>query len=208
MDVRSVFSSARRALKPVLAEEPVIDIAGSTANVFYTPGARQIAQSIELIIAAGAGLCLLTAWVFDLSQGPEPLRNVFILLAFAIAGVPALAEVWEKLSAFRIDIDLLMVLGAGLAAYIGEPFEGALLLFLFALSGGLESFALRRTQSAIVSLRELAPTDGSDLADRARELANSGASHRAIERELYGFEGGAAYGKVNQLLATTATETL
>lgn len=161
MDVRNVFSSARRALKPVLAEEPVIDIAGSTANVFYTPGARRIAQSIELIIAAGAGLCLLTAWVIDLSQGPEPLRNVFILLAFAIAGVPALAEVWEKLSAFRIDIDLLMVLGAGLAAYIGEPFEGALLLFLFALSGGLESFALRRTQSAIVSLRELAPTEAS-----------------------------------------------
>lgn len=159
MSVRTLFSSTRRALKPVLADEPVIDAAGSTANVFYTAGAQRIARHMELIVAASAGLSLLIAWTIHLSHGPLPLRNVFILLAFSIAGVPALSEVWGKLREFRIDIDLLMLLGAGLAAYIGNPFEGALLLFLFALSGGMESFALRRAQHAIFALRNLAPTE-------------------------------------------------
>ena len=159
MSVRTLFSSTRRALKPVLADEPVIDAAGSTANVFYTAGAQRIARHMELIVAGGAGLSLLIAWTIHLSDGPLPLRNVFILLAFSIAGVPALSEVWGKLREFRIDIDLLMLLGAGLAAYIGSPFEGALLLFLFALSGGMESFALRRAQHAIFALRNLAPTE-------------------------------------------------
>ena len=159
MNVRSVFSTARRALRPVLADESVMGPTGSTASVFYTPAAQAIAEHMGLLIAAGAGACLVTAWSMALAPDLEPLRNLFILLAFAIAGIPALSQVWGKLSEFRIDVDLLMLLGAGLAAYIGSPSEGALLLFLFALSGGLESFALRRTQSAIVALRDLAPTE-------------------------------------------------
>jgi Cd2+/Zn2+-exporting ATPase len=176
MRVDSLFSSARRALKPVLSDEAVADFAGSTANVFYTPAARRIARHMELIIAAGAGLCLASAWVIDLSAGPRPLRDLFILLAFAVAGIPALSQVWSKLSEFRIDIDLLMLLGAGLAAYIGSPFEGALLLFLFALSGGLESYALRRTQSAIVALRQLTPTEAT--------LIDNGAAARVPLRQV------------------------
>lgn len=159
MRIRSVLGTARRALNPVLADETVIDVGGSTADIFYTPAAQRLARHVGLIIAAGSGVSLLTAWILTLSHGPEPLRNLFILLAFAAAGIPALSQVWGKLSEFRIDIDLLMLLGAGLAAYIGSPIEGALLLFLFALSGGLETFALRRTQAAIVALRHLAPTE-------------------------------------------------
>jgi len=109
------------------------------------------------IIAAAAGLFLLAAWTVQRFAGPAPLFWLFTLFAFAIAGVPAAQTVWSKLKRLRIDIDLLMLLGAGLAAWIGSPFEGALLLFLFALSGALEEFALRRTQSAIIALRELAP---------------------------------------------------
>src|SRR5690606_33554375 len=48
--------------------------------------------------------------------------------------------------------------GAGLAAYIGQPAEGALLLFLFVLAGGLEGLAMARTRSAIEALHQLIPT--------------------------------------------------
>jgi Cd2+/Zn2+-exporting ATPase len=43
------------------------------------------------------------------------------------------------------------------AAVIGEPFEGALLLFLFSLSNVLQDFALGRTKAAIKSLMDLRP---------------------------------------------------
>jgi Cd2+/Zn2+-exporting ATPase len=144
---------------PILADDPLADLEASGASPFYTAGSRRIQRHFELIIAVAAGVCLLAAWIVSLADGPEPLRDLCILLTFAIAGVPAIRGVWGKLREFKIDVDLLMLLGAGLAAYIGSPFEGALLLFLFALSGGLESYAFRRTQAAIVALRELAPNE-------------------------------------------------
>lgn len=159
MTAHHVFTPARRALNPVLADDPMLELEGSSTNVFYTPTAQWIARHIEFIIAAAAGLFLFAAWLIHRLEGPAPLEWLCTLLAFAIGGIPALETVWDKLQKFSIDIDMLMLLGAGLAAFIGSPFEGALLLFLFALSGGLEEFALRRTQSALVALHELTPKD-------------------------------------------------
>ena len=163
MSKGTLFRTTREACNPVLSDDPMIDADVPAANVFYTASAQRLDRHMDLIVAAAAGLALLTAWILSMADGPGSLRSLFIFVAFAIAGTPALSEVWGKLKKFRIDIDLLMLLGAGLAAYIGSPFEGALLLFLFALSGGLESYALRRTQSAIVALRDLAPTEATLL---------------------------------------------
>lgn len=163
MSGNSIASPLRPTRNPILSDDPLIDADLAPANVFYTPSAQRVDRHMDLIIAAGAGFALATAWILSMIDGPEPLQNLFILIAFAVAGTPALNEVWGKLRALRIDVDLLMLLGAGLAAYIGSPFEGALLLFLFSLSGGLESYALRRTQSAIVALRDLAPTEATLL---------------------------------------------
>jgi Cd2+/Zn2+-exporting ATPase len=56
-----------------------------------------------------------------------------------------------------LDIDFLMIAAALGAAAIGEWEEGALLLFLFTLSGALEEFAIERTRKAIESLADLRP---------------------------------------------------
>lgn len=159
MTLRSLLLPTRRPFKPVLADEPIVDTGETAVNIFYTPAAQDVARLMDLLIAGAAGGSLLTAWVLSMTHGPVPLVNLFVFLAFVIAGVPALPDMWGKLRAYSIDIDFLMLLGACLAAYIGSPFEGALLLFLFALSGALEDFALRRTQSAIVALRALSPTE-------------------------------------------------
>lgn len=56
-----------------------------------------------------------------------------------------------------LDIDVLMVLAAIGAGIVGQPFEGALLLFLFSFSNVLQSYALERTRKAIHSLLKLRP---------------------------------------------------
>ena len=56
-----------------------------------------------------------------------------------------------------IDIDLLMLLAAVGAAIIGEYYEGALLLFLFALSNLLQDLSIEKTRSAINELVRLRP---------------------------------------------------
>ncbi|WP_254811053.1 heavy metal translocating P-type ATPase [Natronosalvus amylolyticus] len=56
-----------------------------------------------------------------------------------------------------VEIDLLMILAALGALFIGAPFEGAMLLFLFSLSGVLEEYAIGRSRTAIKSLIEMRP---------------------------------------------------
>jgi Cd2+/Zn2+-exporting ATPase len=66
---------------------------------------------------------------------------------------------WDALSRLTFDIDVLMVVGAVLAASIGHPGEGALLLFLFTLSGALEGLAMERTEREVKALHALMPAE-------------------------------------------------
>ncbi|NOS99919.1 MAG: cation-translocating P-type ATPase [Phycisphaerales bacterium] len=149
----------------MLFDSPVIDMDGDRASVFLTPASAVIERRMPLIIAFSAGVLLAVSFIGSRFALPRPLVHLTTMLAFAVAAIPALSSVWESLRRLRIDIDVLMLLGAGLAAVIGSPFEGALLLFLFALSGALEEFALDRTQSAIVTLHNLVPLDAIVLRD-------------------------------------------
>jgi len=59
----------------------------------------------------------------------------------------------------ELDVDLLMVVAAIGAAAIGYWFDGALLIFIFALSGTLEGYASARTTRDIEALMALHPED-------------------------------------------------
>ena len=66
-------------------------------------------------------------------------------------------EVWELLRQRRLDVHFLMLAVAAGSAGIGEWKEGAILLFLFALAGALEHYAMGRTQKEIRALHRGAP---------------------------------------------------
>lgn len=162
---RARFFTARHALNPILLDAPVVSADGQRASVFLTPLSAAIERRMPLIMAVSSGVLLAAGYASQSIGSAKPLADLFVMLAFAVAAIPALQSVWDSLRSFRIDIDALMLLGAGLAAIIGQPAEGALLLFLFALSGALEEFALNRTQAAIVSLHNLVPSEALVLID-------------------------------------------
>ena len=81
----------------------------------------------------------------------------FYLVAYLTGGYFGVRSSITSLRHKTIDIDLLMVLAALGAAYVGAPFEGAMLLFLFSLSNVLQSHAMDRTRKAISSLMKLRP---------------------------------------------------
>jgi len=116
----------------------------------------------ELASASLAGLCLLIAWVLSLTNPDgsaleltsQALSWVALCIGLFHGGRAALDAV--KAGAF--DIDVLMVVGAILASYLGAVSEGALLLFLFTLAGALEALALQRTKRAVEALHKLMPT--------------------------------------------------
>lgn len=112
-----------------------------------------------LAIYAGiCGVCGLTGFILALlGIGPHWLPYVFYLIAIIAGGWDAAHDVVHKLPKGELDIHFLMIAVAVGAVSIGAWKKGALLLFLFSLSGALEHFAKYRTRRAIDSLFQMAP---------------------------------------------------
>lgn len=91
------------------------------------------------------------------SGGPQWLSWALYLACYGVGGwSPAVAG----LTALRdktLDVDLLMVVAAIGAAAIGQVFDGALLIVIFATSGALEAAAMHRTEDSVRGLLDLAP---------------------------------------------------
>lgn len=77
--------------------------------------------------------------------------------AYLAGGFYPLQEAWSSLKQRSFDINVLMIVAALGAAAVGEPFEGAILMFLFSLSGTLETFAMGRTEASIKALLDVSP---------------------------------------------------
>jgi cobalt/nickel-transporting P-type ATPase D len=105
----------------------------------------------------------------DRSAAQRPLGMWWTLyLACYVTG--GWAPAWEGLRALRsrtLDVDLLMVVAAIGAAAIGQIFDGALLIVIFATSGALEDGATKRTEDSVKGLLTLAP-------DRATRIDTDG----------------------------------
>jgi Cd2+/Zn2+-exporting ATPase len=90
-------------------------------------------------------------------------------LAYLAGGWCTVLEVWERLRKGVVDVHFLMLLVAAGSAAIGAWGEGATLLFLFSLSGGLEHFAMGRTQREIRSLFRMTPKTATSLTKEGEE---------------------------------------
>lgn len=113
----------------------------------------------ELLLAVITLVALLAGWLGGsvTTAFPRWLVTGLALVAFAAGGYSGFMGALEEARHGKLDIDFLMIAAALGAAAIGEWEEGALLLFLFTLSGALEEFAIDRTRAAIESLSDLRP---------------------------------------------------
>jgi Zn2+/Cd2+-exporting ATPase len=123
---------------------------------------------LQLLAAALCGAFGLTAYFL---RG-QPFALAGYLLAYLAGSWFTVQEVWERLRQRAIDVHFLMLAVAAGSASIGAWSEGAMLLFLFSLSGALEHFALSRTQREIRSLFREAPKSAIvlDQAGHEREM--------------------------------------
>jgi Cd2+/Zn2+-exporting ATPase len=107
----------------------------------------------QLFAACLCGAAALLAWLL----GERPYTPGLHLAAYVAGGWYAAREVWERLRHRVVDVHFLMLAVAVGSASIGQWVEGSTLLFLFALSGALEHYAMGRTQREIRSLFRTAP---------------------------------------------------
>jgi Cd2+/Zn2+-exporting ATPase len=117
-------------------------------------------DATQLPIAIVAGVSLAVGFVLHWSFAEHiagTIGLVLVWLSLALGAIHGVRAALAALREFRPDIDVLMVVGAALAAGIGHPEEGALLLFLFTLAGALEHRAMERTRDAVSRLNKLMP---------------------------------------------------
>ncbi|OKI46446.1 metal-transporting ATPase [Micromonospora sp. CB01531] len=119
-----------------------------------------------MLFAAGGAAQLLGA--------PTPVRWALYLACYAAGGwEPALAGL-RALRERTLDVDLLMIVAALGAAGIGQVFDGALLIVIFATSGALEAFATARTADSVRALLDVAPEQATRIdADGSEAVVNT-----------------------------------
>jgi Cd2+/Zn2+-exporting ATPase len=123
----------------------------------------------ELTGSLIAGTLLLGGFLASrLGESQGTLANAghgLVWISLGIGLVFGGRAAWGALAEKKFDIDVLMVVGAVLAAALDAPAEGSLLLFLFTLSGALEDLAMQRTTRAVEALGKLMPTSAQRLQD-------------------------------------------
>jgi Cd2+/Zn2+-exporting ATPase len=101
---------------------------------------------------------LLTGIAWGLEQAGSGWAALFYAGAFAIGGFAKAREGLETLIRERdLDVNFLMIVAAIGAACIGYWTEGAVLIFIFALSGALESFTMDKSRRDISALMDMKP---------------------------------------------------
>jgi len=122
-------------------------------------------------VALGLFLAGLAAQLLD---APAVLWWTLYLACYVTGGW---SPAWEGIQALRsrtLDVDLLMVVAAIGAAGIGQIFDGALLIVIFATSGALEDAATKRTEDSVKGLLDLAPDRATRIdADGAEQLVDA-----------------------------------
>ena len=114
-------------------------------------------ERMEIIFTIVNGLTGLAAFLgARLGLGPLPVALLYTI-AYGTGGYYGLMDGLELLRERRLDVNLLMILAALGAALIGQPAEGAALLFLFSLSNTLQTYAMGRSRQAIEKLLDLRP---------------------------------------------------
>ncbi|MFQ5577021.1 MAG: hypothetical protein ACE5G8_08550, partial [Anaerolineae bacterium] len=117
------------------------------------------ARNLEAVLAAISLITLLAGAIGGALGLARPWQVGFFAVSYMAGGYTGLVEGVKSLREFSFDVNLLMLAAAIGAAAIGEWEEGAILLFLFSLSGALEGYAMDRTRNAIQGLMDLSPAE-------------------------------------------------
>lgn len=113
----------------------------------------------ELIAASVSGILILLGWVLEKSD-LSTASVITYLVAFVIGGFAKAKEgIEDTIASKDLNVELLMILAAIGSAIIGYWTEGAILIFIFAMSGALETYTMNKSHKEISSLMELQPEE-------------------------------------------------
>ena len=114
-------------------------------------------QLTEVRWAAAALALFLIGWATQLLGAPAWVWWSLYMACYITGGWDSALSGLRSLKERTLDVDLLMIVAAIAAASIGQVFDGALLIVIFATSGALEAVVTQRTADSVSALLNLAP---------------------------------------------------
>lgn len=148
-----------RLNSPQLATSENVEVEAAFLNpaeVEKKPAAISI-EELEVAFTVINAVTALTAFIgAGLGWNPTLIFGLYFV-SYVTGGWFGVAASFKALKEKTLNVDLLMILAALGAAAIGQPAEGATLLFLFSLSNTLQTYAMDRSRKAIEKLLDLRP---------------------------------------------------
>jgi Zn2+/Cd2+-exporting ATPase len=126
---------------------------------------QSLKVKFEAIAVFISTLLIIAGFIIDqLYETSLLIIPILYGLAFLIGGFSKAKEGIEAtIENKALNVEILMILAAIGAFIVGEYFEGAILIFIFAVSGVLESYATEQSEKSLTSLLKLAPKTANKL---------------------------------------------
>lgn len=115
-------------------------------------------------ITAVSGILIVSAYIVKL-LGMGNLRDILLIIASILAGIPITIKAWQALRMRAFSIELLVTIAVIGALYLKEYNESSVVTFLFLFGAYLEARTLEKTRSSLKSLIEMAPQEATVLRD-------------------------------------------
>lgn len=114
-------------------------------------------QKIEFGLVGVTGIFLLVGFIITLTTTQTLIPLVLFASAMIINGIRPVKNAYYAVLSKSLDMNVLMSVAAIGAAFIGEWFEGAVIMWLFAIGNLLQNRSIENTRRSIRSLMNLAP---------------------------------------------------
>ncbi|MCL1996923.1 MAG: cadmium-translocating P-type ATPase [Defluviitaleaceae bacterium] len=124
----------------------------------------------ELSLALLCGVFMFFAWLVELAGYHNVSIGLYVLAYLSGGFFKAREGFADAIENKDLNVDILMMLAAIGAAVIGYWGEGAMLIFIFSLSGAMETYTFNKSHKEISALMDLQPETALRLADGKEEI--------------------------------------
>lgn len=114
----------------------------------------------EKMLASLSGFLLLLGWLSSYGGMSTAGQNIFFLSAALTGGMKIYRKAAASLFKMNLDMNVLVTISVVGALLIDKWAEAAMVVFLFAAGGALESYTMEKNRRSIGSLIDLAPREG------------------------------------------------
>ncbi|TVT29872.1 cadmium-translocating P-type ATPase [Salinicoccus cyprini] len=157
------------SVEDIISEVSKIGYHASVADGVGTNTGKKPKSEYQNIIITGA--LIAVGFIGSYAGLPQMMSTILYAIAIVISGYKPVKSAYYAIRSGSLDMNVLMSAAVIGAALIGEWFEGATVVWLFALGIALQNQSIERTRKSIRNLMDLTPSEawvkaGSELVQK------------------------------------------